>query len=74
MDDLKMLGDLLRLPELEADTVSLINSKMREMISQIVVLTPEQRAIQDELSKDNVMSIMEEYLNGMKEGGNHGSS
>lgn len=74
MDDLKMLGDLLRLPELEADTVSLINSKMREMISQIVVLTPEQRAIQDEINMKNVGSIMREWLEGQKEGDNNGSS
>ncbi len=69
-----MLGDLLRLPELEADTVSLINSKMREMISQIVVLTPEQRAIQDEINMKNVGSIMKEWLEGKQGGNSDGSS
>ncbi len=74
MDDLKTLGELLRLPELEGETVSLINKKMREMINQIVVLTPEQRAIQDEINMKNVGSIMKEWLEGQKEGDSNGSS
>ncbi len=73
MDDLKALGDLLKLPRLEGDTVALINSKMRDMVAQVVVLTPEQRAIQDEIDRQMAKSLLDEWTGG-KVGDNDGSS
>ncbi|MEW4371782.1 hypothetical protein [Paenibacillus kandeliae] len=64
MDELSKLGDLLELPALEPETIALINTKMREMIKQVVVLTPEQREMLDK-QKGN---IMDEWINGLKEG------
>lgn len=61
MDDAAKLGELLKLPNLEEETITLINSKMREYIGDIKPLTPGQ--------KQEVESLMSEWLNGSKEGG-----
>lgn len=61
MVDVKELGELLKLPDLEAETKALINAKMRELIGDIRPLTGAE--------KQEVESIMQEYLYGaVKEG------
>lgn len=65
MDDLTRLGDLLKLPNLDEDTVSLINSKMREMIQQTTVLSNEQQ----EMLRKNLVNVMDEWMNGEKKAG-----
>jgi hypothetical protein len=60
VDDAIKLGELLRLPNLEQETVTLINSKMREMIGDIKPLTPAQ--------KQDIQSLMDEWTGG-KQGG-----
>lgn len=62
VDDAAALGDLLKLPNLEEDTIKLINSKMRECIGEIKPLSPVQ--------KEEMASLMNEWINGPpKEGG-----
>ncbi|MNP82164.1 hypothetical protein D3C76_1807200 [compost metagenome] len=62
VDEAAKLGELLKLPNLEEDTIKLINSKMRECIGDIKPLTPVQ--------KDEAASVVEEWINGpRKEGG-----
>ncbi|MNW70574.1 hypothetical protein D3C74_499410 [compost metagenome] len=62
VDEASVLGELLKLPNLEEDTIKLINAKMRECISDIKPLSPVQ--------KEEVASLMNEWLNGPpKEGG-----
>lgn len=62
MDDAAKLGELLKLPNLEQETITMINAKMREYIGDIKPLTPAQ--------KDEVASLMSEWINGAaKEGG-----
>jgi hypothetical protein len=58
--DVEKLGDLLKLPNLEQETITLINGKMREMIGDIKPLTPAQ--------KQDIQSLMEEWTGG-KQGG-----
>ena len=61
MVDVKELGELLKLPDLEAETKALINAKMRELIGDIRPLTGAE--------KQEVMSVMHEYMYGAaKEG------
>lgn len=61
VDEALKLGELLTLPDLEEETIKLINAKMREYIGEIKPLSPAQ--------KQEVESIMNEWLNGAKEGG-----
>lgn len=61
VDDAAKLGELLKLPNLEEETITMINAKMREYIGDIKPLTPAQ--------KDEVTSLVSEWFNGAKEGG-----
>jgi hypothetical protein len=61
VDEAFKLGELLKLPNLEEETITLINAKMREYIGEIKPMTPAQ--------KEEVTSIMNEWINGVKEGG-----
>lgn len=54
--DVEKLGELLKLPNLEDETITLINGKMREMIGDIKPLTPAQKA--------EVESVMNEWIGG----------
>lgn len=56
VDDAIKLGELLKLPNLEQETITLINGKMREMIGEIKPLTPAQKA--------EVESLMNEWIGG----------
>lgn len=60
VDEAAKLGELLKLPNLEEETITLINSKMREYIGEIKPLTPSQT--------QDLESVMNEWLNGTKEG------
>ncbi len=65
MDDLVRVAGLLNLQNLEEDTVKDINAKMRELIADIKVLTPEEKKLQDQDTKN----LMNEWVNGeQKEG------
>lgn len=55
-NEAKELGELLKLPNLEADTIKLINEKMRLFIGDSQPLTGAQQ--------QEVVSIMTEYLHG----------
>lgn len=57
VDDAIKLGELLRLPNLEQETITLINGKMREMIGDIKPLTPAQKV--------EMQSLMNEWTGGM---------
>lgn len=62
VDEAAKLGELLKLPNLEEETVTLINAKMRDYISEIKPLSPAQ--------KEEVTNLIGEWLNGpAKEGG-----
>lgn len=64
-DDLVRVATLLNLQNLEEDTVKDINAKMRELIADIKVLTPEEKKLQEQV----VESLMNEWVNGdQKEG------
>lgn len=65
VDDVMKLGELLKLPNLEQDTVALINAKMREGISIVRPKT----AAEIEHEKDQIKNLLEEYMNGPKQGG-----
>lgn len=65
MDDALKLGELLKLPNLEQDTITLINAKMREFIGDVKLLSPAEMASQ----KDYMKAFMEEYIHGAKESG-----
>lgn len=54
------LGELLKLPNLESETITLINAKMREFIGEVKPTPPE--------IKLEVESIMTEWLGAQKEG------
>lgn len=54
------LGELLKLPNLEEETITLINAKMREFIGEVKPTPPEM--------KQEVESIMNEWLGAQKEG------
>lgn len=60
MEDVAKLGELLKLPSLDDETISLINAKMRELIGAAKVQLP--------VDPKLVESIMDEWLNGGKEG------
>lgn len=61
MDDALKLGELLNLPNLEEETITLINAKMREFIGDVKPMTPEH--------KEEMINIMDEWLNGAKKEG-----
>lgn len=56
MVEVKELGDLLKLPNLEEETIKLINERMRLLIGEIKPLTPAQQQY--------FQSVMDEYFNG----------
>lgn len=56
MVEVKELGDLLKLPNLEEETIKLINERMRALIGDIKPLTPAQQ--------QEVETLMTEYLYG----------
>ncbi|MGF6352481.1 hypothetical protein ABIE27_000377 [Paenibacillus sp. 4624] len=60
VDEAIKLGELLKLPNLEQETITLINGKMREMIGEIKPLTPAQKA--------EVESLMNEWMGGEANG------
>jgi len=60
MVEVKELGDLLKLPNLEEETIKLINERMRGLIGDIKPLTPAQR--------QEVETVMNEWILGKKEG------
>lgn len=62
MDEAHKLGELLKLPNLEEDTIKLINEKMRLMIGEINPLSSTQ--------KDEIHNIMSEWVDGKMEGEN----
>lgn len=61
VDDVAKLGKLLKLPNLEEKTVTLINSKMREFIGDVKPIPPE--------LKQEAQNIMYQWLNGAKKEG-----
>lgn len=62
VDEAAKLGELLKLPNLEEDTIKLINAKMREFIGEAKPMSPAQ--------KEEVANLINEWLNGSpKEGG-----
>jgi|GEM_PF-3579738 len=61
VDDAAKLGELLRLPNLEQDTITMINQKMREFIKDIKPVPPE--------LKQEAQNIMYQWLNGAKKEG-----
>lgn len=61
MDDALKLGELLKLPNLEEDTITLINAKMREFIGEVKPISPE--------LKQDVQNLMNEWMNGAKKEG-----
>lgn len=61
VDEAAKLGELLKLPNLEDETIMLINAKMRDYIGEIKPLTSVQ--------KEEVTNLISEWLNGAKEGG-----
>lgn len=60
MEDVQKLGELLKLPNLDENTIKLINEKMRELIGAAKVQLP----ATVELTK----SIVDEWQNGAKDG------
>lgn len=58
--DATELGELLKLPNLEQETMKLINEKMREFIKDARALTPAEQAAQDK----DLKKMFHEYLNG----------
>lgn len=56
MVDVKELGELLKLPDLEAETKALINAKMRELIGDLRVPT--------EAEKQVAASLLHEWTEG----------
>lgn len=62
VDEAKQIGDLLELPNLEQETIALINQKMREIIKDVKPTPPE--------VKEQIISVVDEWMNGpRKEGG-----
>lgn len=60
MDDIAKLGELLKLPNLDEATITLINAKMREMIGETKVMTPgEKEAVMNQMT-----NVMSKWLNG----------
>ena len=60
MVEAKELGELLKLPNLEDETITLINAKMREFIGEVKPTPPE--------IKQEIESIMAEWIGAQKEG------
>lgn len=60
VEDVQKLGNLLELPNLEAETIKLINEKMRELIGAAKVQSPVQMDMDE--------SVINEWMNG-KSGG-----
>jgi len=60
VEDVQKLGELLKLPNLDEDTIKLINAKMRELIGAARVQQPVQLELND--------TIIDEWING-KNGG-----
>lgn len=58
MDDVQKLGDLLKLPNLDEETINLINEKMRELIGSAKVQPP----------LEMTDSLYAEWTEGKKEG------
>lgn len=61
VDDAAKLGELLKLPNLEENTITLINAKMREFIGDVKPMSPE--------LKQDVQNLMNEWMNGAKKEG-----
>ncbi|MFF3923105.1 hypothetical protein [Paenibacillus lactis] len=62
MDDALKLGELLKLPNLEQDTITLINQKMREFIGDVKPVSPE--------LQQKMQNLMQQWIYGAeKEGG-----
>jgi hypothetical protein len=62
VDEAAKLGELLKLPNLEEETIQLINAKMREFIGEAKPMSPAQ--------KEEVANLINEWLDGPpKEGG-----
>lgn len=61
VDDAARLGELLKLPNLEEDTIKLINAVMRDQIEKIKAQAP--------VTQENLVNVIDEYLNGAKKGG-----
>lgn len=56
MVDVQELGKLLELPNLEPETIVLINAKMRDLIGDIKPVTPQQ--------KEEMQTILAEWFGG----------
>lgn len=61
VDEATQLGDLLKLPNLEQETITLINKKMREFIGEVKPVAPEM--------KQQIINVMDEWMNGVKKEG-----
>ncbi|WP_054954962.1 hypothetical protein [Paenibacillus dakarensis] len=61
VDEATKLGELLKLPNLEDDTIKLINQKLRELIGEVKPMPPE--------VKEQMISVVDEWLNGTKKEG-----
>lgn len=60
VNEVQELGNLLLLPNLDDETIKLINERMRLLIGEVKPLTPAQ--------KQDVDTVMNEWINGKKEG------
>lgn len=65
VDDAARLGELLKLPNLEEDTITLINLKIREFIGGAKPMSNEQL----DMKKDEMKKFFDEYLYGVQQGG-----
>lgn len=61
VDEALKLGELLKLPDLELETIKLINQKLRECIGEVKPMGPEM--------KQELTNIMDEWMNGAKKEG-----
>jgi hypothetical protein len=61
VDDVAKLGELLKLPNLEEETITLINAKMREFIGDVKPVPPE--------LKQEMQNVMHQWLYGDKKEG-----
>jgi len=60
MKEANELGELLKLPNLENETITLINAKMREFIGEVKPTPPE--------IKQEIETVVAEWLGGAKGG------
>lgn len=65
MDDAAKLGELLKLPNLEDETIILINAKMREFVTGV----KPQTNTEIDMKKDEMKQFFDEYLYGVQQGG-----